>query len=131
MRVVVAAVGRLKRGPERDLLERYCARAAAGGRAVGLRGVEVMELDESRARRIEDRLEEGAAALNGACPDGGVVIALEEGGEGLSSLDFARRLVRWRDGGISGATFMIGGPVGLAESLKSRAEFRLAFGPAT
>ena len=37
MRVVVAAVGRLKQGPERELAERYRKRAADAGRSAGLK----------------------------------------------------------------------------------------------
>ena len=36
MRIVVAAVGRLKQGPERELAEHYTKRAADAGRALGL-----------------------------------------------------------------------------------------------
>ena len=50
MRIVVAAVGRLKQGPERDLSERYRKRAADAGRSVGFRGVEIIEIRESKAR---------------------------------------------------------------------------------
>ena len=37
MRIVVAAVGRLKEGPERELAERYRKRADQAGRALGFR----------------------------------------------------------------------------------------------
>jgi 23S rRNA (pseudouridine1915-N3)-methyltransferase len=39
MRIVVAAVGRLKRGPETELSERYRKRAAQTGRQAGWRDV--------------------------------------------------------------------------------------------
>jgi 23S rRNA (pseudouridine1915-N3)-methyltransferase len=63
MKLVVAAIGRLKAGAERDLAERYRERATRIGRSIGLRSLEVVELDESRARRVLDRLDEEAAAL--------------------------------------------------------------------
>ena len=50
MRVVVAAVGRLKRGPEMELAERYRERAVKSGRGIGLRSLDVVEIAESRAR---------------------------------------------------------------------------------
>ena len=49
MRVVIAAVGRLKQGPERELAASYRKRAEATGRAFGLREIEVIEIRESRA----------------------------------------------------------------------------------
>jgi 23S rRNA (pseudouridine1915-N3)-methyltransferase len=60
MRIVVAAVGRLKQGPETELSERYRKRAAQTGRSLGLRDVEVIEIRESRAedpgkRMLEDK----------------------------------------------------------------------------
>ena len=44
MRVIIAAVGRLKAGPERELSVRYSERAAAGGRRIGWQGVAVVEV---------------------------------------------------------------------------------------
>ena len=63
MRIVVAAVGRLKAGAERELAERYRDRAAKTGRALGIRDIEVIEVRDSRAREPERRiLEESIAA---------------------------------------------------------------------
>ena len=49
MRIVVAAVGRLKKGPETELSERYRKRAVQTGRQLGLRDLEIIEIRESRA----------------------------------------------------------------------------------
>jgi 23S rRNA (pseudouridine1915-N3)-methyltransferase len=49
MRIIVAAVGRLKAGPETELAERYRKRAAQTGRSLGWRDVEIVEIRESRA----------------------------------------------------------------------------------
>ncbi|HEX5507456.1 MAG TPA: 23S rRNA (pseudouridine(1915)-N(3))-methyltransferase RlmH, partial [Pseudolabrys sp.] len=49
MRIVVAAVGRLKRGPETELAERYRKRVMQTGRSLGLREVDIIEVRESRA----------------------------------------------------------------------------------
>jgi 23S rRNA (pseudouridine1915-N3)-methyltransferase len=131
MRLVVAAVGRLKRGPERDLAERYGERAAKAGRAIGIRGVTIREIDESRARRSADRVAEEAAALKALIPAQAAVIALDERGETLTSEAFAQRLGRWRDQGRSDLVILIGGPDGLAPELLAKADVRLAFGHMT
>jgi len=131
MKLVVAAVGRLKRGAERDLAEQYRDRAAKSGRAIGLRAVETIEVDESRARRARDRMSEEAVALAAALPDDAVIIALDERGESLPSTALAERLARWRDQGRPAACFLIGGADGLAESLRGRADLCVAFGAAT
>ncbi len=44
MRIVVAAIGRLKQGPETELSERYRKRASQTGRSLGLRDVEIVEI---------------------------------------------------------------------------------------
>ncbi|HEV3184786.1 MAG TPA: 23S rRNA (pseudouridine(1915)-N(3))-methyltransferase RlmH [Xanthobacteraceae bacterium] len=130
MRLVVAAVGRLKRGPEHDLAERYRERAVNSGRTIGIRAVTISEIDESRARRAKDRVAEEAAALKSLIPAGAAVVALDERGESLASDALAQRLARWRDEGRDVA-LIIGGPDGLAPDLVARADLRLAFGRAT
>ena len=60
MRIVVAAVGRLKAGAERELAERYRDRAAKAGRALGVRDIEIIEVRESRAREPERRMTRGS-----------------------------------------------------------------------
>jgi 23S rRNA (pseudouridine1915-N3)-methyltransferase len=130
MRLIVAAVGRLKRGPEHDLAERYRERAVNSGRTIGIRAVTISEIDESRARRAKDRVAEEAAALKTLIPAGAAVVALDERGESLASDALAQRLGRWRDEGRDVA-LIIGGPDGLAPDLFARAELRLAFGRAT
>ena len=44
MRIVLAVVGRLKQGPERELAERYRKRAADAGRAAGLSTFDIVEI---------------------------------------------------------------------------------------
>jgi 23S rRNA (pseudouridine1915-N3)-methyltransferase len=55
MRILIAAVGRMKQGPERELMARYLERATATGRAMGLAGFEVVEAAESRAATADRR----------------------------------------------------------------------------
>jgi 23S rRNA (pseudouridine1915-N3)-methyltransferase len=131
MRLIVAAVGRLKRGPERDLAERYRDRAAKAGRAVGLRGVEVVEVAESRARDVARRATEESIALAQLIPEGAVRVVLDERGENLDSAAFTGTLRGWREAGRPAAAFIIGGADGLAPSLREEADLRLAFGAAT
>ncbi len=130
MRVVVAAVGRMKRGPEHELGERYRERAAKAGRGIGLRSLEVIEIAESRARDAQRRMLEESIALATVIPDGAAVVLLDPTGENLDSPKIAARLRAWNDGGRDVA-FVIGGPDGLAQSLAENATLRLAFGAAT
>jgi 23S rRNA (pseudouridine1915-N3)-methyltransferase len=131
MRIIVAAIGRLKRGPETELSERYRKRAADTGRQLGLRAVEIVEIRESRAADAGKRMLEESIALANVVPQGAVVALLDAGGDNLDSASLASKLAKWRSEDRPAAVFLIGGPDGLAASLRDKAELRLAFGAAT
>jgi 23S rRNA (pseudouridine1915-N3)-methyltransferase len=131
MRIVIVAVGKLKQGPERELVARYAERAAKSGRALALGPVDIREVAESRAKRPEDRKREEAAALTTLLSKDGPVIALDEGGKSISSAAFATGLGKWRDGGAPAAQFVIGGADGLDPALVKKAQLVLSFGQQT
>jgi 23S rRNA (pseudouridine1915-N3)-methyltransferase len=131
MRIVVAAVGRLKPGPDRELAERYRDRAMKAGRALGLRGPDIVEVKESRAREAERRMTEETIALAGALPDGAIKVILDSRGQNTSSDTFAQRIRNWRDSDSAAVGFIIGGADGLGAGLLSSADAILAFGSAT
>jgi 23S rRNA (pseudouridine1915-N3)-methyltransferase len=130
MRIVVAAIGKLKRGAETDLSERYRERAAKSGRGIGLRSLEIIEIAESRARDAQRRMLEESIALANVIPRGAATVLLDPRGEIIESGLFAKRLSAWNDAGRDTA-FVIGGPDGLAPTLADEAELRLAFGTQT
>ena len=131
MRIVVAAVGRLKRGPETELSERYAKRAAQTGRSLGLRDIDVIEIRESRADDAGKRMIEESIALANIIPQRAAVVLLDATGENLDSASLAAQLAKWRRDDRPAVVFMIGGADGLADTLRDKAELRLAFGPAT
>src|ERR1041384_3085744 len=116
MRIVVAAVGRLKRGPEHELAERYRERAVKSGRGIGLRSLDIIEIAESRARDAERRMLEESIALANIMPERAAIVLLDPRGESLDSGGFVKRLRGWNDGGRDVA-FVIGGPDGPAPTL--------------
>src|SRR5436190_10659745 len=130
MRILVAAVGKLKRGPEQELAERYRDRAAKSGRGIGLRSLEIVEIAESRARDAQRRMLEESIALANVIPNGAATVLLDPRGEAADSGTFAKRLRGWNDNGRD-VIFIIGGPDGLAPSLSGQADLRLAFGALT
>ncbi len=131
MRIIVAAIGRLKRGPETELSERYRKRAADTGRQLGLRAVEIVEIRESRAADAGKRMLEESIALANVIPQGAALALLDAGGDNLDSASLASQLAKWRGQDRPAAVFLIGGPDGLAASLRDKAELRLSFGAAT
>ena len=131
MRLVVIAVGRLKQGPERELAERYRKRFDQLGRKLGFRGLEILEIPESRARDVATRSAEEAAAISAQIPEKSVVVALDQHGDSIDSAAFARHLGRWRDESVANTFFLIGGADGLSPDLRRKAKLGLAFGAAT
>jgi 23S rRNA (pseudouridine1915-N3)-methyltransferase len=131
MRVVVAAVGRLKQGPERELAERYRKRAAQAGRSAGLSAVDVIEIKESRAADTARRMVEESIAIANVIPEHAVTVILDARGESISSAAFAGRLQEWRQQNKPAVVFIIGAADGLAPSLREKASLAIAFGTAT
>ena len=130
MRLSLLTIGRLKSGPERDLVERYRGRIEAAGRALGFPAFEIAELPESRARRDADRrTDEAAALLDKIGPS--VLVAFDERGKSPTSEAFAERIRAWRDEGRPGLACVIGGPDGLDPSIRQRADLVVSFGQLT
>jgi 23S rRNA (pseudouridine1915-N3)-methyltransferase len=131
MRVLIAAVGRLKQGPERELAAAYCKRAGAVGRTSGLRDIEIVEIRESRAQDAERRRTEESIAIANVIPERATIVILDERGKPLDSAGFASLMRDWRAEDRPAVCFIIGGADGLATSLRGRAALTLAFGSAT
>lgn len=125
MRITIAAVGRLKRGPEQLLLNDYMDRASLAGRPLALGPFTVAEIDERKAR---DRARQSAGLL-AAVPQGAFAIALDERGETVSSPGFARMLAELRDRGTPETVFLIGGADGHDEALRAAAGGVISLGP--
>jgi 23S rRNA (pseudouridine1915-N3)-methyltransferase len=131
MRLIISAVGRLKDGPERALLERYQDRLAPLARRLGLAPVSWHEAGESRAHDAARRREEEGAALLRPARNADFLIALDVRGQALSSEDIARLLTETRDAGTKAAGILIGGPDGLSEAALAAARLRLSLGAIT
>ena len=104
------ARGRIGRGPESELVDRYLKRIGWP--------TKVTELPESGGRLPPP-------------PDNGVTILLDEKGQQLGSLAFAQKLEDWRDAGKREARFMIGGADGFGDAQRASADLLFAFGKAT
>ncbi|WP_131118439.1 23S rRNA (pseudouridine(1915)-N(3))-methyltransferase RlmH [Lichenihabitans psoromatis] len=131
MKIVLLAVGRMKTGPERELMTRYMERAQAIGRSVGLTAIAVRELDESRARSSTERKREEGRAILAECPSEVHIVALDERGASLGSEAFAGKLGVMRDAGTDAVAIVIGGADGLSEDVRARAALCLCYGAAT
>ncbi len=106
----IIARGRIGRGPEAELVDRYLKRI-------------------SWPTRLTELPESGGKAP--AASDNAVTILLDEKGEQLGSVAFARKLESWRDAGRREARFLLGGADGFDEAARAEADLLLAFGRAT
>lgn len=131
MRIVVAAVGRLKQGPEQELAERYRKRAAQTGRNLGWRDIEIVEIRESRASDADKRMIEESIALANIIPENAALAVLDPRGKAFDSAAFANCLQEWRAADLGSAVFVIGGADGVAGALRDRARLKIAFGTMT
>jgi 23S rRNA (pseudouridine1915-N3)-methyltransferase len=131
MRILVVAVGRMKAGPERQLVARYLDRAIAAGKPLGLSGFTITELTESRASSAAARKAEEMRAISAALPDNAFTVALDEHGKALDSPGLTQRIATWRDAGRPALAFVIGGADGLDPALTARCELTLSFSPLT
>jgi len=106
----IVARGKIGRSPEAELVDRYLKRIQWP--------TKVTELPETGGNVP-------------ALPAGSVTIALDERGQTLSSVEMAKKLEAWRDGGKREARFLIGAHAGHDEAQRSEADLLLAFGAAT
>jgi 23S rRNA (pseudouridine1915-N3)-methyltransferase len=131
MRLIIGAIGRLKNGAERELLERYIERARRSGRAAGVTEITIVELGESRAASTDARRTDEAQRLFAAIGADAYLVALDERGKGLTSAAFAELIRQQGDGGCKSLAFLIGGPDGHGAGIASAAQRIISFGSMT
>ena len=123
MKLRIAAVGRLRAGPEADLIQDYLERFDRTGRNLGLGPASIHEVEAKKGGMAEE-----AKLLAKVTSPDAVICTLDERGKLLSSPDFANQLASWRDQGASEPTFIIGGADGIDPALRARATVSLSFG---
>ena len=124
MRVHLVAVGRLRAGPERDLIDDYLVRFERTGRPLGLGPVLQHEVEDKKGGGMAAEAE----LLARAVPAGAVLVTLDERGRVMSSPEFAGMLAKWRDDGRQDVAFVIGGADGIDAGLRGKAEASVSFG---
>lgn len=112
MRLLIAAVGRLKEDADRDLCDRYVKRFSQVGRGIGLGPLDVAELIEAKQPTADGRKNDEAGRLLKIAGNADLVVALDVAGKAISSEQLAAILAKERDAGTKQAAFLIGGPDG-------------------
>ena len=123
MRIIIAAVGRLRAGPMQEVLADYLRRLTWPHA--------VREVEERRQMAPEALKRREGELLLQSLPKQARVIALDGRGKSLSSEAFARMIQDYREAGTGDLAFVIGGAEGLSEAVLAAAERRVAFGAMT
>ena len=106
----IIARGKIGRSPEAELTERYLKRIPW----------------PTKITELPDR---GRSPPDPASNE--VTVVLDERGQQLSSMEFAKKLGGWRDTGRREARFLIGAADGHEKAMKDKADLLLSFGRAT
>jgi 23S rRNA (pseudouridine1915-N3)-methyltransferase len=131
VKITILACGRLKDAAEQEHLRRYARLFDAAARGLRLPPLGIAEFPESRAQTAGLRKAEEARAFAERVPPGAVLLALDEGGELLTSAGLAALLRKHRECGAPELAFAIGGPDGHGEALLAAAAARLSLGRIT
>ena len=122
MKIHLVAVGRLRRGPEKAMVDDYLDRFARTGRGLGLPPVTLTEVEPKGAGMAVE-----ADAIVRVLPPGAVLAIFDERGRAVTSPDFAAQIGEWRDAARDVA-FLIGGADGIDPSLRDRADAAFSLG---
>lgn len=123
MKLTFLSVGKDRSGLFAPGVDEYVARLGHYAK------VAVFELSESKRSGAQAKEEEGAALLGKLSPKDALV-ALDERGKALSSVDFAKWLGRQQDAGKDVA-FVIGGDEGLSDAVREKAALVLSLSAMT
>ena len=127
----MAAIGKLKSGPEKMLAHDYASRIETMGRKAGINSLKITDFSESQSQTPSQRMTEEAAILWAALPPSAHVIALDERGPSHSSEVLASRIGKLADQGVNDLAFLIGGADGHAPETRKKANELLSFGAMT
>lgn len=122
MSIAIVAVGRLKSGSERTLIDTYIKRIPWP--------IAEIEIEERRPLTGRERTAREGDLLLQAIPEGALVVALDSAGRTLTSNAFAKKLEAWRASGRVLA-FVIGGAEGLSPPVLARADETLSLSAMT
>lgn len=124
MRVLISAIGRLKKGtPEYLLIEDYLKKI--GG------PVRIVEQEEKKSLSREELKKAEASLLLKPVAAGSKKIVLDEKGKLISSQELASLFQKWQNEGTKDICFLIGGADGHLEETRQQADVVISFGRIT
>lgn len=127
MKITIVCAGKLKEKYLRDGIAEYEKRLHP---YADLRTIEIIEermKDRPSPAEKDEVLRREGERLSSQIPQGAYLIVLDVGGEEMSSEKFSAWVDRLMLMGESHIAFLIGGPFGLSDELRQRADLRLSF----
>ena len=124
MKISITAVGRLRNSPEKELVDDYLSRFSKLSKPFGLSLDSVIEIEDKRGGGPISE----AKLLIKTFQQNSKIIALDERGLVLSSLEFTKHLSDWAADGVGHCHLVIGGADGLDKSLLEKANLKISFG---
>jgi 23S rRNA (pseudouridine1915-N3)-methyltransferase len=118
MQLIIAAVGHKMPGWIEDGFEEYAKRMPPECRIV-LKEIKPVERSGSKTAETVMALER--ARIEGVIPKGSRIIALDERGKDVTTMQLSQMLVQWQQDGRD-VTFVIGGADGLDTGFKASAD---------
>lgn len=125
MRITICAVGRMRGGPEKVLVDDYLRRLERTGRSVGVGPCKLFEVEDRKGGKPAAEAE----LLGRSIPQDAYRILLDERGRAMGSAEFAGQIAGLRDQGRRDAAFVIGGADGFDPEFRSEADLLLSLGP--
>lgn len=122
MKIDVIAAGRLRKGPLFELVQEYERRIKWS--------LSIHEIESKHTAAAAIQQDEETKILKQLSP-GAFIIAMDERGQSLSSMNFSKKIGDLQTGGHSHLQFVIGGADGLTDTLRAHAGFLLSFGRQT
>ncbi len=120
MKIRIIAVGRQKASPTKDLCDEYLKRMNWS--------VSLKEID---APKGSTSAQEAPLVLKELAKPG-LIVALDERGETLTSPEFAKKVSGWQNQAPGNEiTFLIGGADGFDNEIRKKAKFLMSFGKQT
>ena len=117
MRIRIIWTGKTRDARLRALIEDYVERLSHFARC------EVTELRELR-RTDKTGIDKETKRISDALRQGSIAVLLDPDGTEWTSQQLAAQVQRWEGNGIKEVAFVVGGPNGVGDDLKSRADKR-------
>ena len=131
MQIDIVAVGKIKEKYLNKGIQEYLKRLQAYAKVRIHEVADEATAESMSQKEIDQLLEVEASRINHYISNQHTVIVLAIEGDLISSEELASKIENYATYGQSKLCFLIGGSLGLAESLKRKADWRVSFGRIT